>query len=138
MCLTRRHVVIGMGAFAAPAMARAERTGPDREAIDEAFRMRDIAIRTGDQPYGAVVMLDGRIVGYGPSRVILDRDENAHAERVAIRDAQLRLGRETLDGAILVSTSRPCGICQPVAHRVGIARLFFGREGRDGGAPSRT
>lgn len=99
--------------------------------------MRDIAIRSGDQPYGAVVVLDGQIVGYGPSRVVLDSNENAHAERVAIRDAQKRLGRERLDGAILVSTSRPCGICQPVAYRVGIARMYFGQEGRDGGAPAR-
>lgn len=137
MCLTRRHVVIGLGAFASGSRLSAQEQAPPREVIAEAFRMRDEAIRSGDQAYGAVVVVEGRIAGYGPSRVILDRDENAHAERVAIRDAQKRLGRERLDGAILVSTSRPCGICQPVAYRVGIARMFFGPEGRDGGAPSR-
>jgi tRNA(Arg) A34 adenosine deaminase TadA len=137
MCLTRRHVVVALGAFAAPVLAHAEKPFAGRKMFDEAFRMRDIAIQSGDQPYGAVVVLDDQIVGYGPSRVVLDSDQNAHAERVAIRDAQMRLGRERLDGAILVSTSRPCGICQPVAHGVGIARMYFGREGRDGGAPAR-
>ncbi|MBN8535086.1 MAG: hypothetical protein J0L51_13470 [Rhizobiales bacterium] len=137
MCLTRRHIVLASGAFAMPVVARAADPEPGSLAIAEAFRMRDIAIRAGDQPYGAVVVLEGQIIGYGPSRVVVDSDENAHAERIAIRDAQKRLGRERLDGATLVSTSRPCGICQPVAHRVGVARMFFGREGRDGGPPFR-
>ena len=63
----------------------------------------------GDQPYGAVVVKDGRIIGYGPSRVVLKKDATAHAEREAIREAQARLGTTDLSGCVLYSTSRPCG-----------------------------
>ncbi len=59
--------------------------------------MRDEAVRTGDQAYGAVVVKDGRIIGFGPSRVVLKNDASAHAEREAIREAQARLGTHRLD-----------------------------------------
>ena len=62
--------------------------------------MQDDAVRAGDQAYGAVVVKDGRIIGFGPSRVVLKKDWTAHAEREAIREAQARLGR-----------TRPFGVC---------------------------
>lgn len=96
---------------------------------------RDRAVAWGDQPYGAVVVLDGRILGDGPSRVVIDRDLDAHAERVAIRDAQMRLGRRSLSGALLVSTSRPCGLCERAAAAAGIARMLHGPGLTDAGAP---
>ena len=90
--------------------------------------MRRLAESWGDQPYGAVVVLDATIVGEGPSRVVKDRDPDAHAECVAIRDAQRRLGRASLAGAILYSTSRPCGACQLAAERAGVTRMYYGES----------
>ncbi|MBK7591514.1 MAG: hypothetical protein IPI27_09425 [Betaproteobacteria bacterium] len=54
--------------------------------------LRQLAIARGDQPYGAVVVKGGRIVGEGVSAVVTDADPTAHAERQAIRDAQRRAG----------------------------------------------
>lgn len=96
---------------------------------------RDRAVAWGDQPYGAVVVLDGRIVGDGPSRVVIDRDTDAHAERVAIRDAQARLGRRSLAGALLVSTSRPCAACERAAAAAQITRMLHGPAFTDAGTP---
>jgi hypothetical protein len=48
--------------------------------IAEAIRMKNQAVASGDQPFGAVVVKAGVIIGYGPSRVIVDRNPNAHAE----------------------------------------------------------
>ncbi len=53
--------------------------------------MKEIAVASGDQAYGAVIVRGGVIIGYGPSRVIADRNIDAHAERVALWDAQKRL-----------------------------------------------
>ncbi len=61
----------------------------------EAARQRDAAIAAGDQPYGAIVVLDGRIIGKGPSRVVIDGNPDAHAERVALWDAQRQMGART-------------------------------------------
>jgi tRNA(adenine34) deaminase len=105
-----------------------------REALARAQAMRDRAVRAGDQPYGAVVWLDGRIVGEAPSRVVSRGDADAHAEREALRDALQQLQRSDLGGALLVSSSRPCAACEAAAARAGIARMVHG-EGVDAGPP---
>ncbi len=99
--------------------------------------MRRLAESWGDQPYGAVVVLDGAIVGEGPSRVVKNGDAGAHAEREAIRDARRRLGRQRLDGAALYSTSRPCGACEAAAAEAGVSRMYFGSSLVDAGVPGR-
>ena len=80
---------------------------PDPRWYQAAVMMKTRAESWGDQPYGAVIVLEGTLVGEGPSRVVKTRNPDAHAEREAIRDAQRRLGRVTLAGSVLYSTSRP-------------------------------
>jgi tRNA(Arg) A34 adenosine deaminase TadA len=101
----------------------------------EAQRMKKAAIASGDQAYGAVVVLDGCIIGYGPSRVVQDDNLDAHAERVSLWDAQHRLGRKDLIGAVIYSTSRPCMICQPALASARVARMFVGADAIDAGPP---
>lgn len=108
---------------------------PERRWVDAAEAMRQRALSWGDQPYGAVLVLDGAIVGEGPSRVVLKNDPDAHAEREAIRDAQQRLGRELLKGSVLYSTSRPCALCQQAAAKAGVSRMVFGVQMVDAGKP---
>ena len=112
-------------------------TRPLRLWFEAALRMRRQAERAGDQPYGAVLVLDDRLVGEGPSRVVELADATAHAERVAILDAQRRLRRTDLRGSILVSTSRPCAACEAAAALAGVSRMFYGEDLIDGGAPKR-
>jgi tRNA(adenine34) deaminase len=125
-------------ALAAALPARADRSA-DRSAdlrwIAEAERQKQRALGWGDQPYGAVLVIDGALAGEGPSRVVQRNDPDAHAERVAIADAQRRLGRAQLTAATLYSTSRPCRLCEAAAARAGVARLVFGADASDGGAP---
>ena len=124
-----------------PVLAQAGGADGKRQAeairffVREAERMRQRAVAAGDQSYGAVVVLEGRIVGWGPSRVQAIGSPQGHAEQVAIKDAQLRLGANSLDGAVMYSTSIPCTSCQIVAAGAGIARLYHGPEATDAGAP---
>lgn len=108
----------------------------DRQWYEAAAAMRRLAQSWGDQPYGAVVVFDGALVGEGPSRVVKNQDADAHAEREAIADAQRRLGRAGLAGAVLYSTSRPCSLCEAAAARAGIARMVHGPSLTDAGAPA--
>lgn len=105
--------------------------------LAEAERMRRQAVAAGDQAYGAVLVLDDAIVGFGPSRVVVDRNLEAHAERVAIWAAQKALGRRDLTGAVLYSTSRPCAACETVAAGANVARMIHGTAGIDAGVPRR-
>ena len=96
------------------------------QAMARAREMRALAERAGDQPYGAVVVHGEHIVGEAPSRVVTARNTDAHAEREALRDAAQRLGRQDLGGLVLVSTSRPCRLCEEAAAAAGITRMVFG------------
>jgi tRNA(Arg) A34 adenosine deaminase TadA len=137
--LTRRALMLSTAAAAAAHAARAGAVPAEhREFIEAAFRMRDEAVRAGDQAYGAVVVKDGRIIGFGPSRVVLKSDVTAHAEREAIREAQARLGTRDLAGCVLYSSSRPCVDCEAAAAKANIARMVFGREARDAGRPRKS
>ena len=115
--------------------AGAEAPAEHREFIAAAFKMRDEAVRMGDQPYGAVVVKERRIIGFGPSRVVLKSDETAHAEREAIREAQARLGMSELSDCVLYSSSRPCAACERAAARAKIARMIYGNGAVDAGRP---
>ena len=136
---TRRALLAAFAVVGAAFAARTKAAPQEhREFIAAAFRMRDEAVRAGDQPFGAVVVMDGRILGFGPSRVVLKKDATAHAEREAIREAQARLGRNDLSGAILYSSSRPCSACEAAAAEANIARMVHGSEAVDGGRPRRS
>jgi len=108
---------------------------PDPRWYEAAALQKQLAESWGDQSYGAVVVLDGALVGEGPSRVVKNGDANAHAEREAIRDAQGRLGRNRLDGSVLYSTSRPCAVCEAAAALAGVSRMYFGPSLNDAGPP---
>ena len=136
MCrCTRRSVVIGIVSASLGLAARARASAEHRDFIAAAFRMKQEAVGQGDQPYGAVVVKDGRIVGHGQSRVVLKMDSDAHAEREAIRAAQARLGTADLSDCLLYSTSRPCSTCERVAAQAKIARMIHGAEATDAGPP---
>jgi tRNA(Arg) A34 adenosine deaminase TadA len=107
----------------------------DQSFIERAFAMRQAAIDSGDQAYGAVIVRDGRIVGQSPSRVLLLNDPTAHAEMEAIRDAARRIGSRILRGCTLYSSSPACPMCEAAAYWAGIERQVSGKQGYDGGRP---
>ena len=118
------------------ARAQAEAGHPRPRWYEAAAGMKRLAESWGDQPYGAVLVLGDSIIGEGPSRVIINSDVNAHAEREAIRDARRKLGMDQLIGSVLYSTSRPCSLCEAAAANAGVGRMYFGPSLTDAGAPS--
>lgn len=105
------------------------------QAMRRAIALRDEALQAGDQPYGAVVWRAGEVVGSAPSRVVTRTDPTAHAEMEAIRDAAQSLRTRDLAGCVLVSSSRPCRMCETAAMWAGISRMVYGESMTDGGAP---
>jgi tRNA(adenine34) deaminase len=91
-------------------------------ALDEARRARD----AGEVPIGAVIALDGAIVGRGFNQPISSTDPTAHAEIVAIRDAARRLGNYRLTGAVLCVTIEPCLMCVGALVHARIGTLVYG------------
>jgi tRNA(Arg) A34 adenosine deaminase TadA len=130
-------IALARGARAADnpsAIVQPDSPGPTAY-MQRAFAAKRIAEQSGDQPYGAVVVKDGRIVGEAPSRVETNRDPTAHAETEAIRDAARRLGTADLGGCDIYATSRPCAMCEAACHWARIRRIFVGEKITDMGAP---
>jgi tRNA(Arg) A34 adenosine deaminase TadA len=117
--------------------ARAAEPAPAtlRQAMARAFALRDEAVRAGDQPYGAVVLQGARIVGASASRVVSAGDPTAHAEMEAIRAAARALQTRDLSGCWLVSSSRPCRMCEAAAGFARIERMVHGEALHDAGRP---
>lgn len=78
------------------------------EAIKEA---RMGVLNKDGGPFGAIVLKDDKIVGYGHNCVLGHNDPTAHAEVMAIRDACKKLGTYDLTGCRIVTTSEPCPMC---------------------------
>lgn len=130
---TRRQCLI-MLPLLLPALAGASPSL--QQAMQRARALRDEAVRSGDQPFGAVILRGDQVVGEAPSRVVIAGDPTAHAEMEAIRDAARRLRSRDLSGCVLVSTSRPCRMCEAAAGWARIARMVHGDALTDAGAPS--
>jgi tRNA(Arg) A34 adenosine deaminase TadA len=118
-----------------PHASRADSSALAR-AMARARELRAQAQHSGDQPYGAVVLRGDAIVGEGPSRVVVNGDPTAHAEMEAIRDAARRLGARDLSGCVLVSTSRPCRMCEAAAGWARIERMVHSEALIDAGRPT--
>ncbi len=125
---------VGRGAGDSDPIAQPNRASP-QAFMDRAFALKKIAEDSGDQGYGAVVVIDGRIVGHAPSGVVTKRDPTAHAEMEAIRDAARRLGRRELRDGTLYSSSRPCPMCEAAAYWAGLGRMIHGPALSDAGPP---
>jgi tRNA(Arg) A34 adenosine deaminase TadA len=104
-------------------MSAAYRASFMHRAIELSARALD---EPGTEPFGAVVVIEGRIVGEGYNHAAAHHDPTAHGEVEAIRDACRRLQRLNLEGATLYSSCEPCALCVAAMHLVGIRRLYYG------------
>ena len=87
--------------------------------------MKRMAESWGDQPYGAVLVTGGAIIGFGPSRVVQRRDPTAHAEVVAIRKAASLLGSFELAGCEIYSSCEPCPMCLSAIYWARLDKIYF-------------
>ena len=104
----------------------------DQATLDErwmrhAFDLAERAQGEYDEiPVGAVLVgADGRLLGEGWNRNILDHDPSAHAEIVAMREAGRALGNHRLVGSSLYVTLEPCAMCAMALVHARVARLVF-------------
>jgi tRNA(adenine34) deaminase len=102
--------------------------------MEEALRCAQRALEAGEVPVGAVVVLDGRIVGRGWNRSIADSDPTAHAEIMALREAGATVGNHRLGDSDLFATIEPCAMCAGALVHARIKRLVYGADDPKAGA----
>jgi len=99
-----------------------------------ALALGGAARERGEVPVGAVVVLDGVVIGEGYNQPIGTHDPTAHAEVVAIRAAAARIANYRLTGATLYVTIEPCQMCVGAMVHARIARLVYGAPEPKAGA----
>jgi tRNA(adenine34) deaminase len=92
----------------------------------------------GEVPVGAVIVMDGEVIGRGRNSPIERSDPTAHAEILALREAGAAAGNYRLEGAILYTTLEPCVMCAGALVAARIEKVVFGaRDLRFGGVRSK-
>jgi tRNA(adenine34) deaminase len=110
----------------------------DEDLMRRALEQAQQARAAGEVPVGAIVVLDGEIVGAGFNQPIAAHDPTAHAEIVALRSAAQRVGNYRLTGGTLYVTIEPCIMCVGAIVHARIARLVYGAPEPKAGAIEST
>ena len=96
--------------------------------LKEAVRLALKSLEKGDVPVGAVVVLDGKIVGRGFNQKESKQNACGHAEIQAIESACKKLGKWRLDDAELFVTLEPCLMCLGAVFNARIKAVYFGAK----------
>jgi tRNA(adenine34) deaminase len=100
------------------------------EALDEARK----AECQGEVPVGAIVLINGKIVGRGHNHSIHLHDPSAHAEILALRQAARTMKNYRLPGSILIVTVEPCVMCAGAMIQARIEEVIYGAADPKAGA----
>ena len=108
--------------------------------VDDAVYMRRAlelarsAELAGEVPVGAVLVLEGAVVGEGWNRPISSCDPTSHAEIEALRAGARQLGNYRLAGSTLYVTMEPCPMCAGAMIHARVARVVYGTPDLRAGA----
>lgn len=108
----------------------------DQDKMAEPLRLAEQASAQGEVPVGAVIyhQPSGKRIAFAHNLCESTHDCTAHAEMIAIRQAQQVLGTKSLHECDLWVTLEPCAMCAGAIAHARIARLYFGASDPKGGA----
>src|SRR3954464_5586003 len=106
----------------------------DQYFMGEALRQAVRAYEAEEVPIGAVVVREGRIIARAFNQVEMLRDATAHAEMLAITQAEEQVGDWRLNDCTLYVTKEPCPMCSGAIVHARVARVVFGAADPKAGA----
>lgn len=106
----------------------------DERFMLEALREAAQAAAEGEVPVGAVIVKDGQIIARAHNRVETSRRSFAHAEMLALEEAEKALGAKWLPGAVMYVTLEPCSMCSGAMVLARLKRLVIGADDPKTGA----
>ncbi len=101
-------------------------TETDAVYLRRAIAMAQTARDKGPHPFGALVVLDGEILGEAHSLKVKDRDGTNHSEMQALKAASAKHPPSVLARATLYASTEPCAMCAGGTYWVGVGRVVFG------------
>ena len=106
----------------------------DAHFMGEALRLARKAYEAEEVPVGAVVVRAGKIIGRAFNQVEMLKDATAHAEMLALTQAEAAVGDWRLNDCDLYVTKEPCPMCAGALVHVRMRRVIFGCNDEGGGA----
>ena len=106
----------------------------DHYFMGEALRMAARAAEAGEVPVGAVVVCGGKVIARAFNQVELLKDATAHAEMLALTQAEQAVGDWRLTDCSLFVTKEPCAMCAGAIVHVRLTRVIFGARDPKAGA----
>ena len=106
----------------------------DAEFMREALRLAHKAYGAEEVPVGAIVVRDSRIIARAYNQIELLKDATAHAEMLALTQAEAAVGDWRLTDCDLYVTKEPCAMCAGAILHVRVRRVIFGCPDKGGGA----
>jgi guanine deaminase len=104
----------------------------DRRFLQRAIQISRHALEDeGKTPFGAIVVVDGQIIGEGTSEVVGLHDPTAHAEVMALRAAGAARGSHLMEDGVMYCSSEPCPMCLTACYWARLPRLVFGADSHD-------
>ena len=106
----------------------------DTYYMGEALRQATRAYNADEVPVGAIIVKEGKIISRAFNQVELLKDATAHAEILAITQAEAAIGAWRLSGCTLFVTKEPCAMCAGAMVQSRIQRVVYGASDLKGGA----
>jgi tRNA(adenine34) deaminase len=106
----------------------------DQYFMGEALRQAARAYEAREVPVGAVIVKEGQIIARASNQVELLKDATAHAEMLAITQAEEKVGDWRLTDCTLYVTKEPCPMCAGAIVHVRLHRVVFGASDAKAGA----
>jgi tRNA(Arg) A34 adenosine deaminase TadA len=94
------------------------------------LELAEAAVRRGDHPFGALLVVDGSVELCAENRVVSEGDCTQHAELALVSMASRGLSRDQLARATLYSSTEPCPMCAGAIHQCGLNRVVFACSAR--------
>jgi tRNA(Arg) A34 adenosine deaminase TadA len=98
--------------------------------LREALALAEQAHARGDEPFGAVLVVNGEVVLSASNTVILENDPTRHAELNLVSQGSRSLSRETLRTATLYASTEPCAMCAGAISRARVPKVVYGCSGQ--------
>lgn len=94
--------------------------------MERANELARDAVKAGNAPFGAVFVVDGKVVAEGRNRVATSHDPTQHAELALISEFAPKIDRDTFRRGVLYASSEPCTMCCGAILNAGILKVVYG------------